>query len=129
MRLFGHTLNLTQHTATEEQKNAGVYDMTDIYQAELRALLTFETLPTQDEVVERAQRLANMAARSIGLGMTRVMIGGAPYLMAQLEKELRLRHMKPTYAFSARESVEVTGADGQVTKRSVFRHLGFVDAV
>ena len=57
------------------------------------------------------------------------MIGGAPYLMAELEKELWHRGIEPVYSFSTRQSVESTDAEGNVTKTSVFKHIGFVSAI
>jgi hypothetical protein len=56
------------------------------------------------------------------------MIGGAPYLMAPLERSLRSVGVYPVYAFSVRESVEQTAPDGTVRKTNVFRHAGFVPA-
>lgn len=48
--------------------------------------------------------------------------------MAPLETELSARRIEPVYAFSTRESVEQTQADGSVRKVNVFRHTGFVPA-
>jgi len=55
-----------------------------------------------------------------------VMIGGAPYLMATLEKALREVGLNPIYAFSQRVSIDKENPDGSVTKTMVFKHLGFV---
>jgi len=49
--------------------------------------------------------------------------------MAPLERALRSSDLIPLYAFSRRESVEEVADDGTVTKRSVFRHSGFVPAI
>ena len=57
------------------------------------------------------------------------MIGGAPYLMTELEKELWHLGIEPVYAFSRRESVETVGENGEVTKTAVFKHIGFVSAI
>ncbi|MHB0929605.1 MAG: hypothetical protein ACYC3W_12015, partial [Candidatus Nanopelagicales bacterium] len=57
------------------------------------------------------------------------MIGGAPFLMAPLEKALLSIGINPVFAFSERKSVEAHGADGTVTKTQVFKHVGFVPAV
>ena len=56
-------------------------------------------------------------------GKIKAMIGGAPFLMPTLERELRAVGIIPLYAFSKREAVEdpETGA-----KTSVFRHIGCV---
>lgn len=58
----------------------------------------------------------------------RVMIGGAPYLMEPLAKELRRVGATPVYALSERISTEMAGEGGAVKKVAVFRHLGFVEA-
>ena len=59
----------------------------------------------------------------------KAMIGGAPYLMAELEKELWHLGIEPVYAFTRRESVETVGENGEVTKTAVFKHAGFVSAI
>lgn len=116
-------LNLTQHTATPEQVAAGVVNAEA--QATIGALLTFEFRPTMAEVRERAERLADLAAKA---DCDAAMIGGAPYLMAPLEAALALRGIRPLYAFSQRESAEEIQPDGSVRKVAVFRHAGFVPA-
>ena len=56
-----------------------------------------------------------------------VMIGGAPFLMAALERELvDTWGMRPVYAFSVRESVDSVQPDGTVRKTAIFRHGGFI---
>ena len=102
----------------------------------LRELLTFEELPTQYEVIERAEAIATLADHSAYLqsggyddpDVTHAMIGGAPFLMEPLAHALRNRGFVPVYAFSRRESEEVVQPDGSVKKVAVFRHLGFVGA-
>ena len=136
-------LNLTQHTATPEQREAGVYDPKT--PEDIKAALTFNELPSKQEIETKALTLAALAVREVFhqvladrpeseemldiesqmLGM-RVMIGGAPYLMAPLEKALRDANLTPVYAFSKRESVEVILDNGDVRKTAVFKHLGFV---
>lgn len=58
----------------------------------------------------------------------RAMIGGAPYLMAELEKELYKVGVTPIYSYSDRISVETITDSGETIKTSVFKHLGFVSA-
>jgi len=118
-------LNLTQHAASPEQRAAGVCDLEGADLTELRELLTFEELPDAAEIRRRAEATARLAG---GTGAAAAMIGGAPYLMAPLERELRARGIRPLYAFSRRESVEQTQPDGSIRKVAVFRHLGFVEA-
>jgi len=115
------TLNLTQHPANDAQTAEGVVEPAD--KQAVKALLTFHELPERSEVVARATQLAKLAAES---GHKRAMVGGAPFLMAPLHAALEAVGVEPVYAFSRRESVEETAEDGTVTKRSVFRHLGFV---
>ncbi len=116
-------LNLTQHPATKEQMEAGVVDLSGGMVNALRELLTFNELPDPMEILDRAEKIADLAEQ---VGARKAMIGGAPYLMASLEYELRKRWIEPLYAFSRRESVEEPQPDGSVKKSTVFRHSGFV---
>lgn len=109
-------LNLTQHSASNEQLAQGVIDSQ--HQNMIRELLTFTKLPSKNEIQERAKGLRHYAE-----GFRYAMIGGAPYLMAALEAELKKWGIIPLYAFSQRVSQETS--DGK--KISVFKHLGFVE--
>lgn len=111
-------LNLTQHKSAPEQGCTEVAD-----REELEKLLTFEELPSRDEIIWRASKLAELAH---GYGATEAMIGGAPWLMGPLEKALMDCDIKPVYAFSTREAAEETLSDGSVRKVSKFIHKGFV---
>ncbi len=119
-------INMTRHNASSEQKREGVADFPSEYREQLQKLLTFEELPSSKELLTRAHRLAQLA-KEVAPG-SKVMIGGAPYLMSLLERELRDRGMEPVYAFSKRDVVEEE-KNGSVVKRTVFRHLGFVSPV
>lgn len=133
-------INITQHTATEDQRAAGVMDLPPPWRSQVVELLTFDTLPTTTEIRDRAETLADLACRlqsaedraAEGLDLPstsfalHALIGGAPWLMAPLEDALRARGIMPVYAFSVRESVEETLPDGTVRKTAVFRHKGFV---
>ena len=123
-------INLTQHAASDEQISAGVVDLTGDAREVLIKELTFVGLPTKEEIRSRAARIAHLVSgRSVinGAPATKVrgaMIGGAPYLMADLEGELVWFGIYPMYAFSERKSVEKNGV-----KTSVFKHLGFIEIV
>lgn len=116
-------INLTQHPATPEQRAAGVVDFDEPHLSRLRMLLTFDDLPDENQVYDRSVAIAEMAESS---GCSYAMLGGAPFLMAPLEREVAHRSMEPLYAFSRRESVEEAQPDGSVRKINVFRHAGFV---
>ena len=116
-------LNLTQHAATPEQIEAGVYDLTGEAKVELVNLLTFDELPALAEVDKRALSIALIARKE---GVFAAMVGGAPFLMGPLENALLAERIEPLYAFSRRESIESVQADGSVRKSNVFRHIGFV---
>lgn len=126
-------INLTQHPATPEQREAGVVDIPTAERDQLLKLLTFDALPSREKIAARAAVIAELAAQN-GLGgddgddplPEAAMIGGAPYLMSALEAALAAVGIKPIYAFSVRESVEKTQPDGTVLKTSVFNHAGFV---
>jgi len=128
-------VNLTQHTATQAQIDAGVVDLVGEQREALIEALTFDHLPTPEEVRDRAEFIADLALCALlpfdehgEYTPTDAMIGGAPFLMAPLEQALTLRCIRTHYAFSLRESVEVIAEDGSVRKESVFAHKGFVPA-
>jgi len=130
-------LNLTQHNATPSQLAAGVVEPPAEAKSRIRRLLTFTSLPTYGEVEERAEELAELAVEILtdpdfpwicgGQDWVPVMVGGAPYLMAPLEKALLKRGLRPLYAFSKREVVEEPQPDGSVRRTMVFRHLGWIE--
>jgi len=119
-------LNLTQHSPSAEQVEAGVFEPPQAMKEEVKNLLTFTDLPTAGEIGERASHLAALAAEQ---GARAAMIGGAPYLMGPLETALKARGITPLFAFTVRESREEVLPDGSTRKVAVFRHLGFVEAV
>lgn len=117
-------INLTQHAASEEQLQAGVMDLKGPEASLVKDLLTFNSLPTKQQIRLKAEELAEMLR-----GRTEhAMIGGAPYLMGPLEEALKKRGITPLYAFSVRESVEEVQPDGSLIKKAIFRHQGFVEA-
>ena len=131
-------LNLTQHAASAEQQEAGVIDLPVERKEELVSLLTFEEIPSPNQLAEAQVAIARLASNFLQeKGLTEptpdrreepfpVMIGGAPFLMGGLEAALKCTGLRAVYAFSRRESTEVVQEDGSVRKVAVFRHLGFV---
>ncbi len=118
-------LNLTQHPATAEQVAAGVVDLPAEPRAFLQRLLTFTALPSRREVDQRAEQIAALVEPAT---CKQVMIGGAPYLMAPLERHLEALGIEPLYAYSERVSIEEPQPDGTVRKVNTFRHAGWVPA-
>ena len=114
-------LNLTQHVATPSQIEAGVLEPSD--KTTVKNLLTFHVPPTSGVLVSRAEDLAFYAKTQ---GCEMAMIGGAPYLMAPLEKELRAVGIEPVYSFSKRTSIDAPQADGSIHKVSIFVHEAWV---
>lgn len=135
-------INLTQHATTTTQvadvqsKGWEVADLPKEIQDEIKALITFEDLPSQSEMVARAKRLADIAESVKGRDangllnqqhIVYAMIGGAPFFQSLLENALGAKgNVVGCYAFSKRKVVEVANADGTVTKTAVFEHEGFV---
>jgi hypothetical protein len=119
-------LNLTQHQATPEQLDAGVVDLTEEQRKRVAEYLTFDSVPHRNELNERAHELIDyIDGLDIDLGeggVFRVMIGGAPFFMGVLETVLYNRTVAVCYAFSKRESKDLSNGK----KVSVFKHLGFV---
>ena len=114
-------LNLTQHMATQEQKDAGVIEPED--KKKVQDLLTFNDLPSKEIIENKARMLAGIA---ISEGVSAVMIGGEPYLMSDLESHLKAYKITPLYAFTKRV-VEEVEKDGEVVKTSKFVFEGFVE--
>lgn len=116
-------LNLTQHPASAEQKEVGVVDHPKL--AELKALLTFEELPTPADLVDRARAIVEL----IPPEYTKVMIGGPSWFMSTLESEiygLTEGAVLVGHAFTFRRSVESIDDEGNVVKTSKFMHEGFI---
>jgi len=53
-------LNLTQHPSTEEQRKEGVTDLPSLYRKRLIELLTFDELPSTNEVRRRAEAIYDL---------------------------------------------------------------------
>lgn len=117
-------VNLTQHNATEEQQAQGIVDVSDVQ--ELRYALTFVGMPTKENIVNRAAVIVQIAKAN---GAKKAMIGGAPYLMSELERQLINAKIVPCYAVSDRVTIEETLPDGSVKKTSVFKHIGLYEVI
>ena len=122
-------INLTQHVATAEQLAAGVIEPSVEDKKNIQALLTFDNLPSVEDLEGRAYSLATLVTNMGAANASHhtVMVGGAPYFMSFLEKALKAQGHKPVYAFSRRRSVDQLQPDGTVKKVAVFQHLGFVE--
>lgn len=118
-------LNLTQHPATPEQIAAGVVAPERDTKIQIVKLLTINDLPISAQLQNRADALAEICE---GWGHKTAMIGGAPFLMSYLEKSLKAAGIKPLYAFSKRVVLESVQENGEVLKKMIFKHLGFVEA-
>ena len=116
-------VNLTQHNPTPEQIRKGVENLDERHE-EIKELLTFDEIPTKEELEDRAKRLARIVLEE-GV-YDAAMIGGAPYFMSYLEKALKEAGIQPLYSFTRREVEEVKDGD-KVIKKSVFKHIGFVE--
>lgn len=120
-------LNLTQHEPTSEQ-----YDVVNWNHELVKELITFDDIPTKEEMVERANQIACIAV-SFFLNNPQagdyfsapVMIGGAPFFMGVLESVLKENGLHPLYSFSKRVSMDAY-IDGKIVKKSEFKHIGWV---
>lgn len=116
-------INLTQHICTEEQKAQGVFEPKPEDKEVIKKLLTFNEIPSAEEIHKSAAFLTKFAKT---YEVKEAMIGGASYLMSSLEEELYNQGIEPLYSFSVRESKEEHLSDGSVKKVNVFKHAGFV---
>jgi hypothetical protein len=146
-------INLTQHSASVEQRDAGVINLPQPYRSELAKLLTFNELPAADEIKDRAVGIVDLVVnfcmdnnspvreeikdmlkngeldevefKKLNLGF---MIGGALWLMKPLIEELS-KIGTPLFAFTKRVVEEVKLPDGSIEKKAIFKHEGFIPAI
>ena len=114
--------NLTQHDPTPSQEADGVCPRPPELKALISELLTVRGIPTKDQLVEKADALADLAKAS---GCDHAMIGGAGPLMRLLVQALLRRGIVPLESFSERVSVDVPKPDGTVIKQLTFVHTGW----
>ncbi len=118
-------LNATQHIPTAEQFAAGVIEPCSEVKERIVVLLTFNKIPSQTEVLDRARALAALVKEQ---GYNAAMIGGVAYLMPPFERELRRVGVIPLHAFTERRAVEKHTPEG-VVKTNVFVHVGFFEGI
>ena len=117
-------LNLTQHNGTPEQDVVEPLD-----KGTVKEMLTFSSLPSHEDILDRASKLAVLASNELMEADNRAaMIGGAPYLMPALVDALKAYGIKPLFAFSERVSEDKHMPDGTVQKVNVFKHIGWIEA-
>lgn len=118
--------NLTQHTATPEQVEAGVVEVSEMQRGVLKAALNFTGVPDMDSIEKSASMMASvMNDLDPDLtGEVGFMVGGYPNLMCALVQYAPSYQM--LFACSDRVSEEVAQADGSVRKVNIFKHLGFI---
>lgn len=114
-------VNLTQHLATKEQIEEGVFDLPEGLREKLVKALIFPAQYTKADLEVAAQEVVNLVKE---VDNFRVMIGGMPSLMPVLEKALIKEGVAVSYARTERVSVDQAQADGSVKKVSVFQHAG-----
>ena len=120
-------LNFTQHKATTDQIAAGVFDAPEEFQVAIAKVLTFDELPTTEEINQHAHDAVEIAyAIHDVVIFDTVIIGGAPFFIPALADRLDRAGFAVCFAFSKRESVDVQQPDGSVRKTAVFKHDGFV---
>ena len=119
--------NLTQHDPTPEQKEEGVGPKL----GSIVQFLTFETLE-EARPASRESRAYNIVETFMDeynpQRGSKVMVGGANFLMEPLVRILYANGFNPVYSFTQRKSEEVSQPDGSVKKVSTFKHVGFVEA-
>lgn len=130
-------LNLTKDLATQQQKDSGVVDLPGHVREDLIELLDFDEPPTREEIEARAHDIAELACYNCLAGddgddpmPSKALIGGEPYLMSTLERELFSRRIQPVYAFKKCVTVEEASLpEGWTSLNLLYQHVGFVEAV
>lgn len=113
-------LNLTRHTATSSQSEAGVIDLDYPDFCIILDHLTFKRPPSMDDLIIRADIIASIA---VGYEYCDVLIGGPPYLTGPLITALRHYDLTPWFSFNERATDAFRGK--QLVK---YKHTGFVES-
>ena len=126
----GKVLNLTQFVASSELQEHGVVEPSD--RDSIKTRLNFNDLPNEQDLIDRATELANiafqdMSEKGINEDERYAMIGGAPFFLSELEGALREQGITPVYSYSERDVQEINMPDGSVEKKATFVHKGFVE--
>lgn len=120
-------VNLTSQQATQEQCDSEVLDVDADLMPQLRELLTFNTAPSAQEIHDRAERIARIAALMqarwadhvdrhgqgdfdsiLELGKPhQALIAGPAYLVSALDAALRAMGIEPVYEFDHARCVTV----------------------
>jgi len=123
-------INLTQHQLTPEQtRNTNVAQVDETTRNTLSKLGIFDQLPTQQQIKERAEMVAELAAKLAAQNPEKTplaLISGPPYYTPVLARTLAEKDILPVASFSQRVSVEKTRSDGSVEKTTVFKHLTYL---
>lgn len=108
-------LNLTQYDSSIDQIKQGVQQKANI---DIKQLLTFNTIPSKEELVDRANKIANIACKQLGEDSIggKAMIKDPAFLMPYLERSLEEKLIQPIYSFD------------QLLDDGTFVHKGFVEA-
>jgi len=95
-------INLTQHPATPDQVEAGVFDLAGDELAALREALTFHELPSEEDIRNRAEFVAELACCDVLTGFKNpgisLLIGG----FRRMGQHKPMLVMKPSLAFHGR---------------------------
>jgi hypothetical protein len=96
VRENAEVFNLTKHDATREQRLLGLTDAGSRFREEIKQLLDFDQLPSSEDLIARATKLADFALLS---GCSRAMIGGPSFFVPVIEAHLIMVGIEPVYAF------------------------------
>jgi hypothetical protein len=121
---MGKILNLTQHPALPAQLEAGVIDPPAEIKSEISKLLTFDEIPSRQEIGERATALVAIV---VSLGYKVAMVGGAGYLMGPLEASLKAAGVSPVHTFTKRVITGEKIVNGKTEITREIKFAGFVE--
>ena len=147
---MGFILNLTQYKATPYQAYKGVRDLNEEDFVLLKNLLTFEEderVPTKRDIAVRAMQIAVLAVKAAecedcarigghcGGSCTgasnwfqgRALVEGPGYMLPELVKALKAVRFYVVQPYTEGVVTETITPDGEVTRTTVFRHIGFVE--
>ena len=110
-------LKCTNHRSTPKQLAMGIIDPSDNDGELLRNAITYDELPTLEQINRTCQTIVNLVKK---YGCDAAMLGGAPFLAGYEEEALFRCGLSVAFAFTKRIVKEEVLQDGSVKKTSLF---------
>ena len=125
-------LNLTIRSLSQEQIDLGIVSLTGPKLIKLCEYHTFIEPPGEFLIHSSAKGIVSLAEeffKENDLPIGKVVIGGAPYLISELERRLFSIGATPYYNFSRKVVNRITSLENLSSKESKFKHIALIPVI